>query len=285
MTNTPNIREEIQNEIRFLTLTKKVSLDDHPIINYYGCKFTKEKIYIAMELASCDLATFWLTQVAHAEPENKFLLGITIIVYVLRALTFLEKLNIIHGDIKPQNLVVVPRNECFYVKLIDFGTVEKMNTLRAQISVDATKAHTVFFASPEFLKRDSNNVMARHLHKKSDAWAAGVMFYILFFDRLPWRDQFEYENFCNDSTARDVVVPRQGGYKAIIELLLKKNPEKRSSAKATLMQMKGHPALRNIIESLHEDFCPVDDVCHMRVSDDVRNELGKNNTIFIQDNY
>ena len=275
MNNISNIREEIQNEVRFLSLTRKIPLDDHPVINYYGCKFTKESIYIAMELASCDLVVFWFNQVAQADPESKFLLGMTVIVYVLRALTFLEKLNIIHGDIKPQNLVIVPSNECFHVKLIDFGTVEKVNTSRAQITVDATKAHTIFFASPEFIRRDSNNIMARHLHKKSDAWAAGVMFYFLFFERLPWKDQFEYDVFCNDPNARDIIVPRQGGYKAIIELLLKKNPEKRSSAKATLMQMKGHPALRNIIESLNESFCRVDDVCHIRVSDDIRNELGK----------
>jgi serine/threonine protein kinase len=275
MINTPNIREEIQNEVRFLNLTRKVSLVNHPVINYYGCKFTKENICIAMELASCNLLDFWITQVVRAEPENKFLLGITVIVYVLRALTFLEKLGIIHGDIKPQNLVIVPDNESFYVKLIDFGTVEKMNDSRSLKTVDATKAHTLFFASPEFLRRDSNNVMTRHLHKKSDAWAAGVMFYVLFFERLPWSDQFEYDNFCNDRNARDIVVPRQGGYKAIIELLLKKNPDKRASAKATLLQMKGHPTLQNIIESLHDNFCPVYDVCSMRISDDIRNDLGK----------
>lgn len=275
MKNTPDIREEIQNEIRFLNLTKKITLDSHPIIYSYGCQFTKENIYIAMELASCDLTAFWFTQVAESAPENKFLVGLTLIVYVLRALTFLENLSIIHGDIKPQNLVIVPDKECFHVKLIDFGTVEKMDTLRAQITVDASKAHTIYFASPEFLKRDSNNIMARHLHKKSDAWAAGVLFYILFFERFPWKDQFEYDNFCNDPNSKDVTVPRYGGYKSIIELLLKKNPEERSSAKATLKQMKGHPVLRDLIDSLHESFSPVDDVCRMRVPDEVLNELGK----------
>ena len=153
-----------------------------------------------------------------------------------------------------------------------------MNTMSPHLTVDATKAHTVFFASPEFLKRDSNNIMARHLHKKSDVWAAGVMFYYLFFERLPWSDEYEYENFCNDPHARDVVVPRQGGYKAIIELLLKKNPEERSSAKATLMQMINHPALRNLIESLNDSFSPVDDVCRMTVPNDIRNELCKENS-------
>lgn len=275
MKNLPEIREEIKGEINFLRMIRKVPIENHPIISYYGSQFTKENIHIAMELATCDLVKFWSDHMTNLDPENKFLLGITIIVYVLRALTFLEKLNIIHGDIKPQNLVIVAEDDTFYVKLIDFGTVEKMDTCRAQLTVDASKAHTIYFASPEFLKRDSNHVITRHLHKKSDAWAAGVMFYILFFDRLPWKDQFDYENFCNDPNAREISVPRKGGYKAIIELLLKKNPEERSSAKDTLKQMMAHPALQYIIRSLNENFCPVDDVCSMKVPSDIRKDLGK----------
>jgi len=274
MQNTPDIQEEIKNEIQFLHLTKNIKLNNHPVIDYYGCKITNEGIFIAMELAVCDLLIFWFSQVKERDQEEKFLFGIMIIIYVLRALVFLEKLNIIHGDIKPQNLVIVQGNNCFYIKLIDFGTVEKMNTMRAQLTVDANKAHTVYFASPEFLKRDSNNMITRHLNKKSDAWAAGVMFYILFFEKLPWKDQYDYENFCNNPHAKDIVVPQQGGYKLIIELLLKKNPKERSSAKATLMQIKSHPVLGAIVQSIEQIFYPVDDVCHMRVPDHVRQELG-----------
>ncbi|CAF4501908.1 unnamed protein product, partial [Rotaria sp. Silwood2] len=118
--------------------------------------------------------------------------------------------------------------------------------------------------------RDSKNLVSRHLHKKSDAWAAGVLFYLLFCGALPWKDQFEYENFCNDRSAKDIIIPEEGGYKMIIELLLKKNPEERSSAKETLMQLKAHPIFGSIVETLHEKFCSVDDVCHMIVPDDVQ---------------
>ena len=61
----------------------------------------------------------------------------------------------------------------------------------------------------------------------------------------------------------------------IIELLLKKNPEKRSSAKATLLQVKAHPVLGKIVEALHDNFCPVDDVCSMKVPEDIRQGLGR----------
>ena len=275
MENTPNIQEEIKNEIKFLGLTKQIPIDNHPVIEYYGSKSTKEGIFIAMELASCDLVTFWVDKINEGNGEEILVIGMIIIICVLRALAFLERLNIIHGDIKPQNLVIVPNEKNFCIKLIDFGTVEKMNTRRAQLTVDAAKSHTLFFASPEFLRRDSKNIMSRHLHKKSDAWAAGVMFYLLFCGGLPWEDQFQYENFCNNPDAEDVVVPEVGGYKMIIELLLKKNPEERSSAKATLLQVKAHPVLGQIVETLHNNFCPVDDVCSMKVPEDIRQGLGK----------
>lgn len=274
MKNDPSVREEVENEIHFLNLTKKLSIQKHPVIHYYGSKVTNQTIHIAMELAACDLLKFWIDEMQNANPRDKFFLGITVIIYVLRALTFLEKLEIIHGDIKPQNLVIVPKKNCFYIKLIDFGTMEKMDPLRAHLTVDASKAYSNFFVSPEFFRRNTKNLMARHLHKKSDAWAAGVMFYYFFLGRLPWKNESEYDNFCNDPDAQDIVVPDSGGFKAIIELLLKKNPDDRASAKSTLKQMKGHPALRTIIDSLNDTFCPIYDVLNMRVPDDIRDELG-----------
>jgi serine/threonine protein kinase len=275
MENTPGLQEEIKKEIDFLRLTKQIPIENHPIIEYYGSKIMKEGILIAMELAACDLATFWISKISDGKSDEIAVFGMIIIIYVLRALTFLEQLNIIHGDIKPQNLVIVPNEQAFCIKLIDFGTVEKMNTRRAQQTVDITKGFTLFFVSPEFLQRNSKNLVSRHLHKKSDAWAAGVMFYLLFCGELPWKDQFDYENFCNDRNAKDIVVPDIGGYKMIIDLLLKKNPNERSSAKATLMQLKAHPAFGKIVQSLHENFCPVDDVCSMRVPNNVRQGLRK----------
>ena len=276
MPNSPLIQREIENEIRFLRLTKKLKLDPHPVIEFFGCKVTPDHILISLELAQCDILTFWFQGMDGRSAEERFTFGTIIIMYTLRALTFLERLNIIHGDIKPQNLVMVQRGDSFAIKLIDFGTVEKMHTARALMTVEASKAYTQFFASPEFLKRDSKNLVSRRLHKKSDAWAAGVMFYLLFLRKLPWNDEHEYQNFVNDSNAPDVVVPGEGGYKAIIELLLKKNPEERSSAKETLLQMKSHPVLGVIVAALEEAFYPVDDVCAIKVPDTLKEEIGLN---------
>ena len=273
--NIPGLENEIKNEIAVLKITKRIHIDNHPIIEYYGSKTTGEGIFIAMEFALCDLHTFWKNKKFSEIVEHVTIFGTIIIVYVLRALAFLEKLNIIHGDIKPQNLVLVRCRKFFCIKLIDFGAAEKLNTQLTRVSVDAGKVHTLYFASPEFLRSDSNNGASKQLHKRSDAWAAGVMFYFLFCGTFPWTDQLEYRHFCNDRYAKDIIVPGGDGYRMIIELLLRKNPNDRSSATETLLQLKEHPEFRKTVKLLDKNVCPVDDVCHMIVADDVRQDLSK----------
>jgi len=42
------------------------------------------------------------------------------------------------------------------------------------------------------------------------------------------------------------------------------------------VEIKSHPVLGEIVQLIEESSYPVDDVCHMRVPDHVRQELGKN---------
>ncbi len=188
-------------------------------------------------------------------------------------------MHIIHGDIKPKNLVIVETHNHFCIKLIDFGTVEKLDTNVSQMSVTASKAHTHFYASPEFLKRDANRRSSRRLHKKSDAWAAGIMFYYLLLHHFPWEDQFEYQNFIDDPNSTDIDLAEIGEYQEIIELLLRKDPEMRASAEDTLKRLKKHALFGAIVESLEQKFYSIDDVCEITISDSTRHELNRTKPI------
>lgn len=48
----------------FLQLTKGIRINNHPVIDYNGCEIRKEGIFLAMELAVCDLLTFWFNQIS-----------------------------------------------------------------------------------------------------------------------------------------------------------------------------------------------------------------------------
>ncbi|CAF3292979.1 unnamed protein product [Rotaria sp. Silwood2] len=80
------------------------------------------------------------------------------------------------------------------------------------------------------------------------------------YDEFPWEDEDDYDNFVSNPSARDIIVPQEAGCKPIIELLLKKNPEQRSSAEETLIKLKQHPLFGVIVETLEKKYYPVDDV-------------------------
>lgn len=79
MPNTTAVQDQIQNEVTFLRATQKIKLNNHPVIEYYGCLISDSGIYIAMELAMSDLHTFWVSRVAKAGDTEKFIFGAIII--------------------------------------------------------------------------------------------------------------------------------------------------------------------------------------------------------------
>ncbi|CAF3306605.1 unnamed protein product [Rotaria sp. Silwood2] len=230
---------------------------------------TEGGMYIALELADCDLNKFWVDKISKADHEAKFMIGVLIFMYVLRALVFLEKLSIVHGDIKPANLVVIEREKSFLVKLIDFGTVERLDTKRSQKTVGSGKAYTPLFVAPEFLNF-SVNPQEKRVHKRADVWSAGVMFYFLLYEAFPWAGETDYIRFANLPDAMDIVAPEKDGFEDIIHLLMKKSPQQRSSAEQAMMAMKNHEKLKVTVQTLEKKFYRIDDVCQVIVPDEIQ---------------
>jgi serine/threonine protein kinase len=107
--------------------------------------------------------------------------AIEIIANVCSGLTVAHKVNLLHRDIKPDNILIhqgdgVP-------KILDFG-VSKMLQSSSGIG-SGTVVGTFPYMAPEALKG--------HASIASDIWSLSVMFYELVTGRLPFRDENLFE--------------------------------------------------------------------------------------------
>ena len=98
--------------------------------------------------------------------------AIRVLRIVADALNHVHWIGILHGDLKPQNIMLGPGGE---VKLLDFGVAHEMAQLAAP---DAFQPGTLAYMSPDQLLGDA-------LGPASDIYALGVVFYEMLTGRLP----------------------------------------------------------------------------------------------------
>lgn len=93
-------------------------------------------------------------------------------VQLLRAVGYLHARDIVHRDIKPQNLVASKNLQ--EIRLVDFNTA-------CNVDKDAlTPAGTALYNAPEVLDGDAST-------KASDVWSCGLVVYFMISGRLPQR--------------------------------------------------------------------------------------------------
>ena len=150
---------------------------------------------------------------------------------MLKALYYCHKVvNVIHRDIKPDNIMINHNDEAV---LIDFG-VSALVDNNEDLYFDSNMGSYMYF-SPEMF-----NISQEKVHgEKSDIWALGITFYYLLAGEYPWKgaknplalkelvlNQDIDFSIIKDALARD-----------IISQILQKDPEKRAS----LYQLSKHP--------------------------------------------
>ena len=98
-----------------------------------------------------------------------------IILQIGRGLNYLHENNIIHHDIKPENILVSKNNK---VKIIDFG-LARYNRLRI-FSRNRFIDGTPTYMSPEQIRK-------RHTDKRTDIYSYGITIYEMLTGRAPYQ--------------------------------------------------------------------------------------------------
>ena len=101
--------------------------------------------------------------------------GLQIAKQLCRGLTAVHEAGIIHRDIKPQNIMVLPNG---VVKLMDFGIARPTEGLDPA-AVDGQTVGTPFYMSPE-------QATGRELDARSDLYTVGVVLFELFTGQRPF---------------------------------------------------------------------------------------------------
>lgn len=189
-----------------------LSLEHSNICEILQVEFCSDAVYILMELAETNLKNY-----KHKLNFKK------VAAQLLSAVNYLHQNSIIHGDIKPSNILVFKGGK---VKLADFGCA----VYNLEASLECTK-YTRQYRAPE--------VWDRSWDEKADVWALGCTLYELYYGRVSYpikgiaKDhhlRFEKDIFKN--------VP-EDPVSDFLRCMLVKNPEDRWSAERLL----SHPFL------------------------------------------
>ena len=108
---------------------------------------------------------------------------------VLQAVAYLHDEDVVHRDLKLENILMVDRVDDTRVKLTDFGLAAKLN-------VDGLRTFcgTPQYFAPEVLQRRNTVYGLGRYGREADMWSVGVILYILLSGTPPFRqDRLEQQ--------------------------------------------------------------------------------------------
>ncbi|KAL0224771.1 hypothetical protein RCL1_002683 [Eukaryota sp. TZLM3-RCL] len=142
--------------------------------------------------------------------------------------------NVLHRDIKPDNILLFSLKPPYRVKYCDFGSSK-----RVDLSLAKTVAGTFQYMAPEVLAIYHGLVdpkVAPNYTAQADLWSLGVVLYKLVYKRLPFPTPA-------DALKRSLDLISEGEFDGIIRSLLMKDPGQRLCIKKLL----NHPKVVQVI--------------------------------------
>jgi len=153
---------------------------DHPnivkLIEVY-----EDKAYIFLVMEELKGGELFERILARAKGNNYYTEREVAVLFkqIVSGIAYCHEINIVHRDIKPDNIIFVDEKEDSNVKIIDFGLGRSFDKILSM----KTRVGTCDYMSPEVLKGEYN--------EKCDVWSLGVLLYILISGRPPFKGDTE----------------------------------------------------------------------------------------------
>ncbi|XP_053613743.1 serine/threonine-protein kinase D1 isoform X2 [Plodia interpunctella] len=160
---------QLKNEVAILQ-----NLSHPGVVNLERMFETPERIFVVMEKLKGDMLEMILSHEKGrlSERTTKFLVA-----QILVALKHLHEKNIVHCDLKPENVLLTSDEELPQVKLCDFGFARIIGEKSFRRSVVGTPA----YLAPEVLRNKGYN-------RSLDMWSVGVIVYVSLSGTFPFNE-------------------------------------------------------------------------------------------------
>ena len=182
---------------RFVREARAMARIDHPnAVKVYAAESDKGLHYVAIEYIDGQSMQDWIDQQGTLSVGD----ALHVILNCADALNHAHELNLIHRDIKPDNILV---NKKGVVKVADFGLAKALDDEDMSMTQSGTGLGTPLYMPPE-QARD-----AKHVDNRTDIYALGCTFYYFLTGQLPFK---------GDTVLKLIMAKEQGKYDSVRRL-------------------------------------------------------------------
>ncbi|MBQ9544192.1 MAG: Stk1 family PASTA domain-containing Ser/Thr kinase [Clostridia bacterium] len=211
---------------RFANESKAAAMvSSENIVKIYDVNLDHDPKYIVMEYVNGMTLKDYMSMNAPLETDE----AVSIMEQLLKALSATHEKNIVHRDVKPQNVMVTPDLK---LKLMDFGIAKLPGS--KMLEEDEKAMGTVHYISPE-------QASGKNVGPGTDVYSAGVIFYEMLTGKLPFDGETPL-SVAMMHVNNPPVLPRKYNEKIppaleqIIMKAMKKEPSQRFSSAASMLK-------------------------------------------------
>ena len=182
---------------RFVREARAMARIDHPnAVKVYAAEADKGLNFVAIEYVDGQS----MQDVMDSTQQLSVGDATNVILSCADALAHAHEMNLIHRDIKPDNILVTKKGD---VKVADFGLAKALDDEDMSMTQSGTGLGTPLYMPPE-QARD-----AKHVDQRTDIYALGCTFYYFLTGRLP---------FEGDSVLKLILAKEKGQYEPVRKL-------------------------------------------------------------------